>query len=320
MRKQINTVLGAISPEELGQTLMHEHITCADWSMRMNFGDRFYQQDKVVEMAAGQLKKVADMGLKTFVDGTPVNLGRDIQLLRAVQEKTGMNIIASSGFYFQEEPWLAIRDEEQIYDLISYECKNGIAGTDSLPGIMKNGTTAAGVTPLQKKLLQINGRVAVEEQLPIFCHHDPVAQTGPAIMETYAEVGVKPSQVILGHSCDTNDIGYLRAISSLGCYIGFDRLAYERENTTESMVNNILTLCQDGYLNRILLSHDWASYLAFWDSWETTVSADYLNLDVDFSFVHRKVVPMLKAGGLTEADVNTMLVENPKRFLSLAEC
>ena len=61
MRKTINTVLGPISPEALGQTLVHEHITCADWSMRMNFGDRFYQQEKMVEMASGQLRKVKEL-------------------------------------------------------------------------------------------------------------------------------------------------------------------------------------------------------------------------------------------------------------------
>ena len=107
----VNTVLGPVAAEALGQTLMHEHITCADWSMRMNFGDKFLQYDKLVEMAAGQLKKLKEYGVTTFVDGTAVNLGRDIHLLRDVAQKSGMNIVASSGFYYQEEAWLAMRDE-----------------------------------------------------------------------------------------------------------------------------------------------------------------------------------------------------------------
>lgn len=107
----VNTVLGPVESKQLGQTLMHEHITCADWSMRMNFGDKFPQYDKLVEMAAGQLKKLKSYGVDTFVDGTAINLGRDIHLLRDVAEKSGMNIVASSGFYYQEEAWLAMRDE-----------------------------------------------------------------------------------------------------------------------------------------------------------------------------------------------------------------
>ena len=70
----IQGVLGPIDTAELGQTLMHEHITCADWSMRMNFGARFFEFDQVAEIAAGQLGKAKALGVRTVVDGTPVNL------------------------------------------------------------------------------------------------------------------------------------------------------------------------------------------------------------------------------------------------------
>jgi len=81
----IQGVLGPIDTAELGQTLMHEHITCADWSMRMNFGARFFEFDQVAEIAAGQLGKAKALGVRTVVDGTPVNLGRDIRLIRTGQ-------------------------------------------------------------------------------------------------------------------------------------------------------------------------------------------------------------------------------------------
>ena len=84
----IQGVLGPIDTAELGQTLMHEHITCADWSMRMNFGARFFEFDQVAEIAAGQLGKAKALGVRTVVDGTPVNLGRDIRLIREVARRT----------------------------------------------------------------------------------------------------------------------------------------------------------------------------------------------------------------------------------------
>ena len=83
----IQGVLGPIDTAELGQTLMHEHITCADWSMRMNFGARFFEFDQVAEIAAGQLGKAKALGVRTVVDGTPVNLGRDIRLIREVARR-----------------------------------------------------------------------------------------------------------------------------------------------------------------------------------------------------------------------------------------
>lgn len=313
----VNTVLGPVAAEELGQTLMHEHITCADWSMRMNFGDKFLQYDKLVEMAVGQLKKLKQYGVTTFVDGTAVNLGRDINLLREVSRKSGVNIVASSGFYIQEEAWLAMRDEGEIHDLLLDECLNGIAGTDSLPGIMKNGITGAGITPLQKKLLHCVGTVAKEAGLPIFCHHDPKIKSGYDVLDIYASVGVDPCRVIMGHTGDCNDWAYQEDLVKAGAYIGFDRLAYGHlDNPVKNSVKNIIDLVGKGYGNRIFLSHDWATYLAFWDSWETTSSADYLNLDIDFTYVSREVIPMLKAGGLTEADIEQIMVKNPCNFFN----
>ena len=79
-------------------------------------------------------------------------------------------------------------------------------------------------------------------------------------------------------------------------------------------MKNIVELVSKGYINRIFLSHDWATYLAFWDSWDKTVAQDYLNLDIDFTYISREVIPMLKAAGLTEDDIHTIMVENPRRF------
>ncbi len=311
----VNTVLGPIASENLGQTLMHEHISCADWSMRMNFGDKFMQYDKVVDMAVGQLKKLRDCGVTTFVDGTAINLGRDIRLMRDVAAASGMNIIASSGFYYQEEPWLAFRDEGEIRDLLLDECITGMAGTDSLPGMMKNGVVEAGVTPLQQKLLHAVGTVAVKANLPVFCHHVPDTKTGYEILKVYDSVGLATNRVILGHTGDGNDWAYQRALVSSGAYIGFDRLAYgDRNNSVENCVKNIIMLAEAGYLNRVFLSHDWATYLAFWDSWETTSGADYLNLPIDFTLVSTQVIPMLRAAGLSADDIRTVMVDNPRNF------
>lgn len=97
---KIHGVLGPLDTAALGQTLMHEHITCADWSMRMNFGSRFFEFDQVAAMAAAQLKKAKALGVTTMVDGTRINLGRDIRLIREVAQRAEINIIASSGFYY----------------------------------------------------------------------------------------------------------------------------------------------------------------------------------------------------------------------------
>ena len=318
-KKTVNTVLGPVPVEDLGQTLMHEHITCADWSMRMAFGEKYFQFDRLAEMASAQLKRAKSFGIRTLVDGTAVNLGRDIHLLRAAAEKSGVNIICSSGFYYQEEAWLMGRPEKEIRALLLDECTNGISGTDSLPGIMKNGITASGVTPLQKKLLHAVGMVAHETGLPIFCHHDPKVQSGFDVLEVYASAGVEPHNVILGHTGDSNDWAYHEGLIKAGCYIGFDRLAYgDRDNPVENCVRNIVSLVERGYKDRIFLSHDWASYLGFWESWDAVCQRNYENLDIDYSYISRVVIPMLTAAGLTAQDISDIMIGNPKRFFAEA--
>lgn len=88
---------GPIETADFGQTLFHEHIVTADWSMRMAFGDQFYDHDVVADRAVEHFTRARDCGVRTVVDGTPVNMGRDVQLVHEVAERTGLNFIVSSG-------------------------------------------------------------------------------------------------------------------------------------------------------------------------------------------------------------------------------
>ena len=292
----IQGVFGPIDPAELGQTLIHEHITCADWSMRMNFGEKFFDFDQVAAMAEAQLNRAKALGVRTVVDGTPVNLGRDIRLIREVARRTGLNFIASTGFYYQEEPWLGMRDEEQIYDLLMGDCVDGISGTDSKPGILKAG-------------------VARETGLPLFCHHDPAIKNGGEILDLLADCGVPASKVILGHSGDTTDLEYLTAMLERGCWLGMDRFGFcDKDLGLEPRVDTIAALCKAGWGHRLLLSHDWAAYLAFWDSWETTKNSDWMHLDEDYTFIHRRVLPALQEKGLDQKAIDALLIDNPRNF------
>lgn len=298
---KIQSILGPLDSGSLGQTLIHEHISCADWSMRANFGARFFERDTLLEMAKRCFAPLRQHGVKTIVDGTPVNLGRDLPLIRDVAEATGMNIIASSGFYFQEEPWLGARSEAWLYDMLYPDAESC--------GIMKCAVEAAGVTPLTQKLLRATGRVAAEQNKPVFCHTASKAGMGLPAFEQLSAFA-PPERIVLGHSGDTNDRDYLLAIAATGAYLGFDRFGYcDRDNSVENLTANIVWLCERGYRDRILLSHDAAVYLAFWDDW-----AESQKQTTNFCFIHETVLPMLTAGGLTKADLAAMLEDNPRRL------
>ena len=101
---KIQTVLGPIDDSELGFTLMHEHIINIEWNFARAFSD-FYDRKSVVDMFAEEAEALKAYGVKTFVDATPINLGRDTILMRECAERTGLQIIGCTGLYWQEWPY-----------------------------------------------------------------------------------------------------------------------------------------------------------------------------------------------------------------------
>lgn len=316
----VNTVLGPRDVTELGQTLVHEHVALADWSMRMAFGERFYDREVVLDRAVLHFTRAKDCGVRTVVDGTPVNMGRDVGLVRDVAERTGLNFIVSSGFHFMEDLFLGYRTEDEIYALLSLECRDGIAGTGIRPGIMKAACAEAGVTPLLERVFRAIGRVAAEQRLPIFVHHETSVANGQAILDLFEECGVAPQQVILGHSGDCNDFEYLEGMLARGCYLGMDRFGYcAVSNSLEDRVRTIVELCRRGHAERLLLSHDLATYLGVFGCWEDYVSLDPLTDGVDFTFIHTEVLPALEAAGLAPAETLALLERNPANFFAIGD-
>lgn len=319
MKTILHTVSGDISPQALGLTLMHEHICCADWSMRANFGPRFCDTDRVLDRAVTFVRKAQAAGVTAMVDGTAINLGRDIHLLRAVARQTGIHLIASSGFYDQDEPWLAEQDAAFLYDLLDYECKNGIAGTDSKPGIMKCAVGLGGLTETRKKILSLTAKAALANDLPLFCHHEWSTKAGPAIVDFLLQQGMDPKRIILGHCGDANDPEYLLSVARLGCYLGEDRAPYglRFHASAQDRARNLAVLWEKGYADQILASNDLCVFLGFWEPMEDTLArTDGLYEDADYTFVLRTLLPELKQYGLTEAAFRHILVENPRAFFS----
>ena len=243
--KTISCVLGPLPVDRMGTTLAHEHICCGDWSMRANFGPRFCPEENLLARAVEQVNRAKAAGVATIVDGTAINLGRDIHLLRQVSRLTGVNLVASSGFYDQDEPWLAGQEEGFLFDLLDHECKHGIAGTDSRPGLMKCAVGTHGLTPTREKILRLTARVAVENDLPVFCHHEVSTRLGPQILDLLCGEGLAPQRIILGHAGDSEDLDYILSLLDRGCWIGQDRWPYDgRFNTVASRVETMVQLRQ----------------------------------------------------------------------------
>ena len=332
--RTIHGVLGPIKPEDLGSTLMHEHITMADWSMRANFGTKVFDEQKVLPHAVKHVKRAKDAGIKTIVEATAINSGRDVPFIRKVAEESGVNIIASTGLFHDHSPWLVGRDFTDVYELLCDECKNGMAGTNSLPGIVKAAVADEGVDFFIARLLDMLGRVAATNELSIAIHHVVGTKAGPKIIEVLKNAGVKPHHILLLHAGDSNDLEYLKDMLSEGVYIGNDRFGYQAGiNSIENRVNTTVKLAEMGYLDRVVLSHDLGAYLAFYEGQDPAIARDLLWEDgigfgfnpkgtpyecggSDFALISNHVVPLMKSAGLTQNDIDQMLIRNPLALLA----
>jgi phosphotriesterase-related protein len=174
---RIESAQGPIDVEKLGFTLMHEHVMTVDWSMRMVF-NKWIDRDAIVSHAVQSLVKAKEFGLRTIVDATPINLGRDIDIIREVAEKSGVQIIAATGFYAVDEPFLTGWEPDRITEQLLPEVNEGIRGTKIKAGIIKCATEAPEVSDTNKKLLQAVARLHKRTGLPITTHSSSVNKNG----------------------------------------------------------------------------------------------------------------------------------------------
>ena len=127
--QQFKTVLGDIPENELGVTLTHEHICCYSEYLYQMSGEDYLDKEQLLKVAVDYLKSLKEKYyLNTFIDCTPVNIGRDVALLKEVSQKSGVNIICSTGFYYTEETVLYNSLAELIAEYIIKDAKKVNAG------------------------------------------------------------------------------------------------------------------------------------------------------------------------------------------------
>ena len=303
----ISGVLGPIETDELGFTLMHEHILVANPAMRQAF-DRWVDRDALVETATRELRSAKERGVCSIVDLTPINLGRDIHVIHEVAERAEMNVIAATGFYWIEEPWMEGWETDRLVEILLPDITDGIQGTSIRAGILKCATDRNGVTELNKKTLQVAARLHRATGVPISTHTSVAHRTGLAQQDVFEEEGVDLSRVVIGHCGDTTDLEYLEAIMARGSWIGMDRFGLDMILPGEERVATIAALCQRGRADRMVLSHDACCHIDWFPSELIPQMAPRWN----FRHIPDEVVPALRKAGVSEEQLRAMTVDNPR--------
>jgi phosphotriesterase-related protein len=305
----IHGVLGEIDTADLGFTLMHEHVLVANWAMRQARPD-WVDRGAVVDRAVAEARAAKALGVRTLVDLTPINLGRDIAVIREVAEKAEIQIVAATGFYWTEEPWYQGWEVDRLVDFLLPDLTRGIQGTSARAGIIKAATDHPGVTDLNRKLLQTAARLHRATGVPISTHTDVHSHTGLAQQDVFEAEGVDLGRVVIGHCGDTEDVEHLERILARGSFIGMDRFGLDLLLPMEKRVSVIAALCRQGWVDRLVLAHDACCHI----DWFPAEMVAQMAPRWRFRHIPEDVLPALRREGVTEEQIRTMTVENPRRI------
>ncbi len=307
---RIPTATGDITPKELGNVLSHEHMLIYSPNMRLGFGERWFPLQKAIDRAVHLLSDAkARCGIDTVIDGTPLDLGRNLQALREISRRSSVNILLSSGLYITEEHFMHRRTPSAFAKAFIDECTNGIADSGIKPAMLKCATGPAGFTPINRLLLDTMSLVQTETGLPLFAHNHQPDKTGYEQLRIFEKNRVNLEKVIIGHCSDTADIPYLLDLAKSGCFLGFDRIfpqVYEQQAAV------IFAMIEAGYEDRLLLSHD---FFAFSDSSGDSLETQSRS-ERDFTTVHLQLLPALKALGATDTQIHKLTYENPQKLFT----
>lgn len=313
----VDTVRGPIESSRLGRTLMHEHIFVLDQSMRHSYdrawGASYWDEDREIANAIANLERLRAAGFSTLVDPTVPGVGRNVPLIQRVNAEVDINIVVATGHFAMAElpMFLRMRSAQQLADLFVRDIREGVDGTEVKAAFFKFAVEELGLIGDVPLLLRAIALAHQATGAPIMVHTDSVTQSGRLAVEALRDEGVDPRRVVVAHAGDSDDLDYLRALADSGASLGYDRFPGEHRIPLDRRIANIVTLVGEGYADRIHLSNDGSSFLDF-VAGDDEVAA--MRLEGDYLFVWDAVVPRLLAAGVTDDEIDQILVRNPVRF------
>ena len=316
----VETVRGPVDVDGLGTTLMHEHIFILQPEALQNwghaFGPSYWNEQERLDDAVAKLSAVRDAGIHTIVDPTVHGLGRYIPRIRELNTRVDLNIVVATGVYaFLELPnFLAYRRVDAVAELFIREIREGINDTGVKAAFLKCAVERHGVIGDVPRILEAIAMAAIETGKPVMVHTNAAARTGLDALEALTGHGVNPERIVIAHAGDSNDLGYLRAIADTGAWLGCDRFGIEHFNPLADRIRTLLALLGEGYGDRVHLSHDAACFYDF-----MVGDPAFADEKPDYLLISNQVLPALREEGVTQAQIDEMMIANPRQFLAGAE-
>ncbi len=307
----VETVLGPVDANDLGWTLSHEHVLVAMGEDNHHYPWMF-NWDATRQNAIDELTEAREGGIGAMIDLTTPDLGRDVEFVRDVAKASKMHVVMATGIWRDVPRSFWTRDIDDIADIFVREIEVGIGDSGVKAGCIKVANDMGGVTPEGERILRGAARACKRTGCPISTHQWAPEKVGQRQLEIFIEEGAPMDRIAIGHSADTTDVDYLEGLLKAGVFLSMDRYPgaagrpnWEQRNTT------VKALIDRGWADRLMLGHDYAPGAILHGTPRPEVKGT-----TRYLFVSTVAIPALKAQGVTDEIVDTMMREVPRRFLA----
>jgi phosphotriesterase-related protein len=321
----VPTTAGDIDTEDLGVVFMHEHVFIRTESLQWGWpGFGGWDEETEVAAARERLSQLHRNGVDTILDMTIPGLGRDPALVARAVEGTGLKVMFATGFYTYEHLTLPFSlrgpgkildgDDRLLESMFEADLSTGIGETGFRAAVLKIVTDEPGMTPDVERLANVVASVHLRTGAPICTHAHAPSKRGLDQQRVLTERGVDLGRVMIGHSNESADLGYLTAIIDNGSYLGWDRCGLPLAVPLDTQIDTLAALCERGYAERIMLSHDKSSFM----DWFSAAEVDPVLPDWRYTYLHDTVLPGLRDRGVSDDQIEQMLIRNPRAFFGAA--
>jgi phosphotriesterase-related protein len=320
----VETVRGTIDVADLGNVLMHEHVFTLGTEIRQNYPDYPdpWDEDARIADAVRQLTEMVSRGITSIVDPTVIGLGRYIPRIQRINEQVDLNIIVATGIYTYGDAPIQFHftgpgkvfdtGVDPMTELFIKDIREGIAHTGVKAGLLKCAIDEHGLTSDVERVMRAVAQAHNETGTPITVHTHAYDHTGSIALRVFQEEGVDLSKVVIGHSGDSTDLDYLRGLADTGCLLGMDRFGIDAFCPFEDRVATVAKLAALGYAEKMVLAHDASCYSDFYPEALRKAALPRWH----FTHISDDVLPALRELGVSEEQITTMLVDNPRAYFS----
>lgn len=287
---------------EKGYTLMHEHITIDLSGVKKDQDCRL----DCFEETKAELCSLYQLGVRRILDVTNMGMGRNPEYVSRMEKATGIRILQSTGFY--KEPFLPdfvySMSEMELAELAEKELTEGIGDSGIKARVIGEfGTSKNIMTDMEKKVFHSMALAAVRTGAVVTTH----TTLGTMALEQadyLKQAGVKPEQIIIGHLDLSQDPDYILSVLKEGVNIGFDTVGKNNYCPDQFRAKTLKRIAKEGFLGQVVLSMDITrkTHLKEWGG-------------LGYAYLFETFLPMLRDYGLSEEQIDMLLINNPDRIL-----